>query len=78
MHDRYGNPVKVGDEVVLRGTIVSVSPNMLGSEENKYCNLTFVADVKMGLDDPKAYPMNVTVNAGQVELVKHSEEIPNV
>lgn len=34
MHDKNGNPLKVGDEVTLRGRITSVSPS------TDRCNIT--------------------------------------
>ena len=64
MHNRNGNPVAVGDKIMVPATIISCStPDPL----NKYCNITVQFDVKMGLDDPNAYYMTSTFNAGQVE-----------
>ena len=66
MHDRNGNPVAVGDKVMVPATIISCSTPI---PLNKYCNITVQFDVKMGLDDPNAYFMTTTLNAGQVEKV---------
>lgn len=67
MHDRHGNPIGVGDQVVIPGKIISASPS---DTVNKYCNIVVELDVKMGLDDEKAYKMTVSLNAGQVEVVR--------
>lgn len=70
MHDRNGKPLAIGDEVVLRGKITSLSPDMPDAvEKNRYCNVGFVADVNMGLDGPGNYTYNLSLNAGQVEKV---------
>lgn len=70
MHDRNGKPLAVGDKVMIPATITSCSPS---DEVNKYCNIGVALDVKMGLDDEKAYVMNVSLNAGQVEKVEAAE-----
>lgn len=63
MHDRNGHPIAVGDTVMIPATITSTSY----SPGNKYCNIGVQLDVKMGLDDEKAYYMTMSLNAGQVE-----------
>ena len=65
MHDRNGNPLKVGDKVAIPATITSTSVG-----EQKFCNIGVALDVKMGLDDPSAYVMTLSLNAGQVDLIK--------
>ena len=68
MHDRNGNPLKGGDKVMIPATITRCS---LGDQSaNKYCNIGVNLDVKMGLDDPNASVMSLSLNAGQVDLVK--------
>lgn len=66
MHDRNGNPLEVGDKVLIPATILTC---YYSDTENKYCNITVQLDVKMGLDDPNAYFMTTTLNAGQVDKV---------
>ena len=71
MHDRYGNPLKVGDRVNIPAIITSCSPSYA---VNKYCNIGVALEVKMGLDDEKAYIMSISLNAGQVEKNLTTEE----
>ena len=66
MHDRNGNPLAVGDKIMIPATILTTSPS---TEVNKYCNIWVQLDVKMGIDDPNAYFMTSSLNAGQVEKV---------
>lgn len=65
MHDRNGNPVKVGDRVQLQGEITQTSD---GTEE--YCNVT----VKITEKDQEHGAFNVqstvVVNAKQTELIE--------
>jgi hypothetical protein len=62
MHDRNGNPLHVGDKIMIPATILSCNGG-----DQKYCNISVQLDVKMGLDDEKAYFMTMSLNAGQVE-----------
>lgn len=66
MHDRNGEPIKVGDRVRLEGTVTSTT----ASEE--YCNVT----VKVTEKDQEHGPFNVqttvVVNAKQTELIKEA------
>jgi len=71
MHDRNGNPLKVGDRVNIPAVITSCSPSDV---VNKYCNIGVALEVKMGLDDEKAYIMTMSLNAGQVEKSQFDEE----
>lgn len=66
MHDRNFNPLKVGDKVMIPAVITTCSPS---DTVNKYCNISVALDVKMGLDDEKAYVMSLSLNARQVEKV---------
>lgn len=63
MHDRNGNPVKVGDRVLLQGEITQTS------EGEEYCNVT----VKITEKDQEHGAFNVqgiiVVNAKQTELI---------
>ena len=64
MHDRNGNPVKVGDRVQIQGEITSTSAG------EEYCNVT----VKITEKDQEHGPFNVqgtvVVNAKQTELIE--------
>lgn len=64
MHDRNGNPVKVGDRVLVQGEITSTSAT------DEYCNVT----IKITEKDQEHGPFNVTgtlvVNARQTELIE--------
>lgn len=64
MHDRNGNPVKVGDRVQVQGEITSTSAS------DDYCNVT----IKITEKDQDHGPFNVTgtlvVNAKQTELIE--------
>jgi len=66
MHDRNGNPLAVGDKVMIPATITSCSPS---DTVNKFCNIGVNLDEKMGLDEPTAYVMSLSLNAGQVEKI---------
>ena len=65
MHDRNGELLTMGDKVFIPAHITSTS--MPSDTVNKYCNVTVQLDVKMGLDDEKAYSMTMSPNAAQVE-----------
>lgn len=69
MHDRYGIPIEVGDQVMIPATIVGIQES---HTVNKYCNIQVQLDVKMGLDEEKAYYMTMALNAGQVEKVEET------
>ena len=74
MHDRYGNPLKVGDVVVLRGKITSASTG--DQSKQTYCNIIVEADVAMNRDletGATISPYILSLNAGQVELVSASQ-----
>lgn len=64
MHDRNGNPVKVGDRVLVQGEITSAGAT------DEYCNVT----IKITEKDQEHGPFNVTgtlvVNARQTELIE--------
>lgn len=61
MHDRHGNPLALGDSVVIRGTISSMQ-----APDNEHCNLTVLVDVPMA-----GSPYYVTLNAKQTEFVNY-------
>lgn len=65
MHDRNGELLTMGDKVFIPVTITSTS--LPSDTVNKYCNVIVQLDVKMGLDDEKAYFMSMSLNAAQVE-----------
>jgi tartrate dehydratase beta subunit/fumarate hydratase class I family protein len=66
MHDKNGNPLKVGDRVTVEGEITSTSAT------DDYCNVT----LKVGEKDQEHGPHNVTgtlvVNAKQTTLIEES------
>lgn len=70
MHDRNGNPLKVGDKVNVPCTIVS-----LGNPAEDYCNINLVTDVPMGT---RTVGDSITLNAKQTELVESAERPPVV
>ena len=64
MHDRFGNLLQVGDEVILRGKITDTQSSPT------YCNITVVADVSMNRNyetGENIAPYTLALNAGQVE-----------
>jgi hypothetical protein len=71
MHDRNGHPLNVGDRVNIPAIITSCFPSDV---VNKYCNIGVALEVKMGLDDEKAYIMTMSLNAAQVEKSQFDEE----
>ena len=59
-HDAKGNLLKVGDRIVLRGTILNIMP----SED--YCNCTIELDYTMPPDNQKS--MVSSINTKQLLL----------
>lgn len=68
MHDRNGNPIKVGDRVALQGEVTSTS----ATEE--YCNVTVKITEKGQEHGPFNVQGVVVVNAKQTELI---ESVPD-
>jgi len=62
MHDRNGNPLKVGDKVNVPCTITATQTG-----ETEYCNVTLVTDVPMGT---RTVGDTISLNAKQAELVQ--------
>lgn len=64
MHDKFGNPLKVGDRVTVEAEITSTSAT------DEYCNVT----LKVGEKGLEHGPHNVTgtlvVNAKQTTLIE--------
>lgn len=63
MHDRNGNPVKVGDRVQIQGEITSTS---VGEE---FCNVTVKITEKGVEHGPFNVQGTLVVNAKQTELI---------
>lgn len=64
MHDRNGNPVKVGDRVRLEGEIISTT------DGEEFCNVTVKVTEKDEEHGPFNVQSNVVVNAKQTELIE--------
>lgn len=64
MHDRNGNPIKVGDRVSLVGEITSTSAG------EEYCNVTVKVTEKGQDHGPYNVQTTVVVNAKQTELIE--------
>lgn len=67
MHDRNGNPVKVGDRVQIQGEITSTSA------VDEYCNVTIRVTEKGQEHGPHNVQGTVVVNAKQTELIESAE-----
>ncbi len=68
MHDRNGNPLKVGDKVNVPCVITACQ---VSDAENEYCNVTLQTEVPMA---GNAY--TISLNAKQTELVRSAERPP--
>jgi len=65
MHDRHGNPLKVGDKVVVEGTITQCYES---TEPTEYCNVQVTTEVPMA-----GNTYTLSLNAKQTTLVIQPE-----
>lgn len=63
MHDKHGQPLAVGDKVVIRGTVKSTYGGLF------YCNCDVELDEPMPVEDPSSdrAKSTITLNTNQVE-----------
>ena len=64
-HDRFGNEVRVGDDVVIHGTVRSVTLS------DGYCNISVETDELMYPGNEKSI---IYLNSKQVDVVQDFEE----